>query len=354
MDIAENFEILEKLPMSHEYLKLDVMIIGAGMSGLMAAHQLQHAGVRNFRLFDKGKSPGGRLATRRIGSGRFDHGAQFMTAHTSAFQSLLEQWMAAEWIFPWYHNNHVRYAASDGMSRLAKQLAQSIPVSYSSKVEQISHTKDGYRAHVRNQETEQVDEWVSQSVIMTSPLPQTLDLLDKGMISLPEDIRNLLESVQYAPCIGLLLLLRHPIDWVNGHLYEPIPGLISWVANNQQKGISESTAITIHLNASWSKEHYKDEDDRIFTQLMPALESLFGDDVREQIIEQQIKRWKYAQAHSMIEAPFITVGTDFPLILAGDAFGGSSSSSSKIEHAVLSGQSAGQWIAKQINRTDGG
>ena len=340
--------------MSNKHLNLDVMIIGAGMSGLMAANQLQHAGIRNFRMFDKGKSPGGRLATRRIGSGRFDHGAQFMTAHTSSFQALINDWLASEWIFPWYHNNHARYAASDGMSRLAKQLAQSIPASYSCKVEQISQTNDGYRTHVRNLETDQVDEWVSRGVILTAPLPQTLDLLDKGMISLPEDIRKLLESVKYAPCIGLLLLLRDPIDWVDGHLYEPIPGLISWVANNQQKGISEATAITIHLSAGWSREHYQDEDERIFMQLMPALDNLFGENVRAQIIEQQVKRWKYAQAYSMIEAPFISVGTDFPLVLAGDAFGGSSSSSSKIEHAVLSGQSAGQWLAKQMIRFDGG
>ncbi len=54
------------------------VIIGAGVSGLIAARTLQASGVR-VKVLDKGRGVGGRLATRRSGVGVFDHGAQFFT-----------------------------------------------------------------------------------------------------------------------------------------------------------------------------------------------------------------------------------------------------------------------------------
>jgi len=52
-----------------------VVVIGAGLAGLMSAQQLQESG-HDVVVLDKGKSPGGRLATRRIGDATLDHGAQ--------------------------------------------------------------------------------------------------------------------------------------------------------------------------------------------------------------------------------------------------------------------------------------
>ncbi|HMQ53993.1 MAG TPA: FAD-dependent oxidoreductase, partial [Anaerolineae bacterium] len=53
----------------------DVLVVGAGLSGLMAANLLKAYGFK-VTVLDKGRSVGGRLATRRIGPGRADHGAQ--------------------------------------------------------------------------------------------------------------------------------------------------------------------------------------------------------------------------------------------------------------------------------------
>ena len=51
-----------------------IAIIGAGLSGLTAAHDLkEHA---NVTLYEKSRGVGGRLATRRAEPFSFDHGAQ--------------------------------------------------------------------------------------------------------------------------------------------------------------------------------------------------------------------------------------------------------------------------------------
>ncbi|MEK9837584.1 MAG: FAD-dependent oxidoreductase, partial [Ilumatobacter sp.] len=56
----------------------DVLVIGAGLAGLAAARRMTAAGL-TVRLLDKGRSVGGRLATRRMSGAVVDHGAQFFT-----------------------------------------------------------------------------------------------------------------------------------------------------------------------------------------------------------------------------------------------------------------------------------
>ena len=60
------------------------VVVGAGLSGLVAAQTLQQDG-HEVLVLDKGRSVGGRLATRRIGNATFDHGAQFFTVRNNAF-----------------------------------------------------------------------------------------------------------------------------------------------------------------------------------------------------------------------------------------------------------------------------
>ncbi|TGN44114.1 FAD-dependent oxidoreductase, partial [Paracoccus liaowanqingii] len=65
--------------------RIRVAIIGAGLAGLTCAGRLAQAGL-SVTLFDKGRGPGGRLATRRADDGlRFDHGALWLAARDPGF-----------------------------------------------------------------------------------------------------------------------------------------------------------------------------------------------------------------------------------------------------------------------------
>ena len=72
--------------------KSEIIIIGAGVSGLMCATRLTQAGV-DVRLIDKGRRVGGRMSTRHFEGGVFDHGAQFFSAKSSAFQPYVSSWV---------------------------------------------------------------------------------------------------------------------------------------------------------------------------------------------------------------------------------------------------------------------
>lgn len=67
------------------------LVVGAGLAGLVAAQRLAAAGIR-VTVFDKGRGPGGRMATRREGDACWDHGAQFFTARDPRFAEMVARW----------------------------------------------------------------------------------------------------------------------------------------------------------------------------------------------------------------------------------------------------------------------
>ncbi len=101
----------------------DVLIIGAGMSGMAAASELSRAGLR-VMVVDKGRAVGGRMASRRIGEAVFDHGAQFITARSDRFSHRMQEWCAQGAVREWCRgfsaeaNGHPRWRGNPDMTAL--------------------------------------------------------------------------------------------------------------------------------------------------------------------------------------------------------------------------------------------
>lgn len=321
----------------------DVLIIGAGISGLTAAQKVQELSDSKVLLLDKGRSPGGRFATRRIGSGTFDHGAQFLSASSRECQILLQDWQERSWIRPWFEENAVRFMADKGMNGLAKRVAEGLRVECEVEVERIVDHGEYYAAEGLNKKTNEPFTLKARSLFMTCPLPQTLKLLDAGNVQLKAVQRNELERVKYVPCLAVLM---EP-SGESGLSYkkEPVPGVISWMADNRAKGISETGALTVHMDSEWSSQHYNLPDEEILSQAIPAIRTALGDE--PDMLSFQVKRWRYAQATQQIERPFLNVGENKPLLIGGDACkGDSKSSASKAEHAIRSGLAAGMFLSR--------
>lgn len=326
--------------------QVETLIIGAGISGLVTGGVLQGNKQGSLQILDKGRSPGGRLATRRIGQGTFDHGAQFITTKSDSFIELAGHWQTKGWIQPWFVEHHTRYMATGGMSQLAKKLAHPLPIAYNYEVNRVYSDGECYIAEGINTATSEHFALRAQSLVMTCPLPQALKLLDAGNYPIADEQSTLLKSVTYSPCLAILLQLDQGKSLPSGHLREPVSGVISWMADNHQKGISPAGAWTIHMDATWSERHYKDSDDEIMQLVLPYIQEAAGFAIP--IIDAQVKRWRYAQAHHLLPHAFLDIGIHGPLLLAGDAFAGDSeqhTSSSKVEHAVLSGLQAGLYLS---------
>ena len=303
-------------------------IVGAGLSGLVAGLTFTAAG-HDVVILDKGRGVGGRLATRRIGHGVFDHGAQFFTVRDSEFAAMVDEWLAAgiarEWCrgFGAEQDGYPRYVGNKGMTDIAKYLARDLDIRTSSLVFSVLANENGSWSTT----LDTGESFESDCVLLTAPIAQSFGFAFIGGVELPEDLR----SIDYDRTLALLAVLDSaPAIPSPGALQNP-DGVFSFVGDNFAKGISPVHAVTFHANPAWSLEHWETPHDIAARLLRDAAMPYLGG---AKIVESNFKRWRFAtpqrnwpDRHWMSET-----GT---MALAGDAFAGP-----RMEGAVLSGLSA--------------
>jgi len=310
-----------------------VGIVGGGLAGLMAARSLRERG-HEVVLFDKGRSPGGRLATRRIAGAVLDHGAQFFTVRSDAFEALVGAWRAEglvrEWCRGFGHppDGHPRYMVEGGMNALAKHLAADLDVRTETLVFAVRPNPAGGPAgwHIV------IDDGtveVVHAAVVTCPLAQSFSLLIDSGIELP----TVLRSTEYDRTLALLAVL-------GGRPAVPDPGGVqnadatfSFIADNQVKCVSPMPAVTFHANAEWSLAWWDRPLDETHAALRALADPWLGG---KAIVESQVKRWRFATPKTIWPDPcWVAEGAPAPLVLAGDAFAGP-----RVEGAALSGLAA--------------
>ena len=321
---------------------MKVCIVGAGLAGLMAAGRLRDVG-HEVVLFDKGRSPGGRLATRRMAGARLDHGAQFFTVRSPEFRTHVDRWMADGVVFEWCRgfdgrtDGFPRYAAHGGMNALAKHLAHGLDVRCDSLVFSLHRASDASDGTGWEVKLDDGTGWevklddgtsiTSDALIVTCPLPQTFSLLVSSGVTMPEE----LSRTSYDKTLGLLALLDGPSA-------VPTPGgvqgesIFTFIADNQAKGISDAPAITLHAGPAWSDEHWDDDPVVAHDALMALAAPWIGE---ARVIDSQLKRWRFATPRQIWPDPHWSPDDAPTLVVAGDAFAGP-----KMEGAALSGLSA--------------
>ncbi|NJL92341.1 MAG: NAD(P)-binding protein [Anaerolineae bacterium] len=321
-----------------------VLIIGAGMSGLIAARHLHQAG-RRVLVLDKGRGVGGRMATRRIQAARFDHGAQYFTARDATFASMITAWQAQGVVHKWAEGfvtpsgelkktGEARYRGRDGMTSILKHLAEGLDVRLNTRVTQVEPLAEGWQVT-----SEDGQRFEASALVITAPIPQTLALLDAGSFALPPEARLILEKIDYAPCFAVLALLERPAQipapggvWLSG---EPV----AWLSDNQQKGISDAPGVTIHGGPVFSRLHLEDDRQRVGKLLIDAALPYIG----APIVAYEVHLWRYSLPEQVYPARTLALRSPAPLLLAGDAFAGP-----RVEGAALSGLAAAQQLVEML------
>ncbi len=312
----------------------DTIIVGAGLSALIAARRLTDEG-QDVILLEKSQGPGGRLATRWVdvpqGRAVMDHGAQFFTVRSPELARLIKDWP----VHVWHHgpstarsvlddpstavpggDGHPRYVGDDGMNGIAKHLAQGLDVRRGVRVSAVVGVQGGWQVA-----SEHGSSLYAKRVLITAPVPQTLEMLPAGTVD--GDVA----AVAYEPCIGLLVATDVAPRRTAVQLEE---GPVRYIADNQSKGISEAPSVTVHAHGDWSAAHYDHEDADLVDTLWVMVRPWVAPATTGHM---QIKRWRYATP-TVLHADR-AVSPAHGLVLAGDAFGGA-----KVEGAALSGLAA--------------
>lgn len=180
------------------------LIIGGGITGLIAGTQLQRQGIA-VTILDKGRGIGGRLATRRlqhptVGEGIFDYGMQFFAVRDRRFQTWVEDWLqhgiVVEWSRQLSRSGQPSYRGTESNRSIAKHLAKNLDVHNQQRVIKVQWQADHWLAHTQDGST-----FTAQSLLITAPIPQAVELLEKSAIAIPPEPKQRLEQVRYWRCI---------------------------------------------------------------------------------------------------------------------------------------------------------
>ena len=344
--------------------KTACIIVGGGITGLITATILQRQGI-SVTILDKGRGIGGRMATRRVShkdsiEGVFDYGTQYFSVEDAKFQAWVDDWLERGVIKEWsqgfpkaFHKdivplgytasyNHFAYGETDllprycgvnGIRGIAKHLAADLDVHTSCKVVKINYDKQWVV------EVEDGEQYISEMLLLTPPVPQSLDLLDASLIVLPLDVRFALENITYESSISVLALLEKPSEIPTpGGLVLENSDLV-WLADNYQKDISPNGyAVTLQSTASFSEYYWDSDEAEIAYKLLTAA----ADYLNSAVIKYQVHRWRYSYPKTFHSQPNLAL-SEIPLILAGDGF-----VAPNIEGAVLSGIATGELISKRF------
>ena len=298
---------------------MKIIIIGAGVAGLSAARILTQKGYQ-VTVLDKGRGVGGRMSTRTIENAKVDHGAQYFSVKTPEFQAFISELQLENIASEWYlaQRDNVRYMGAKGMNTIPKKMASSLDILLNEKVILIENN---------TVKTESGNVYDFDNLVITIPIPQVIDLFQNSKISFSEDDNTVITQIEYQPCIAVMAVLKEPTDIVSGGIIlENQP--VAWIADNFQKGITETPTATVHASAAYSVERFDDDLQEVAKDMLSSVNQYVKS---ENILSFQTHRWKFSNATKRFEKPFYQIENK-NIFLGGDGFG-----MGNVEGAFLSG-----------------
>jgi len=294
------------------------------MAGLAAGRRLHDSGWRVIVL-DKGRVPGGRMATKTFDDGRFDYGAQFFTLREQALAELASPWIGAGLAGPWGER---RFRAKDGMRALMETMAAGLDVRCGVRVTRVAERAGGWIA-----ELETGDQLAAATALLTAPVPQSLTLLEQGGVVLNDLDWALLERATYWKSLTILTRIDGEIRLGPAGFAEPRDGVLAWLADNHAKGVSAVPGcLTIHAEHAFSDAHWDDSASVVAPEILAAAAPFYAGRVRSYFLH----RWRYAEPAVQLPALYHGIGR---LAFAGDVFGGP-----RVGGAAASGLAAADYL----------
>lgn len=322
-----------------------IAIIGAGSSGLAAAHVLQDAGDM-VTVFEKSRGVGGRAATRRHEGFIYDHGAQYIKGESNSISNtfITERFRAPDllnitqpvWIFD--SANHIqegdlqqnaapKWTYRSGLTTLAKRMAEGLTIHFNTRIGQIHQLARGWRLVDSTNQT--AGEY--EQLLITLPAPQAVELLQASQLetSLQAAAIKALSVAHYNPLISVMLgyqptpRKRPYYALVNTDKAHPI----SWLAWEHEKDaarVPQGCGLLIaQMAPQYSRDHWKQADVQSVIQDVATQVATLIDEPLPNPIFTDIQHWLYALPTTRADADTLNKQTlPHALAFCGDAFVG--------------------------------
>jgi renalase len=378
----------------------DVVVVGAGLSGLVAARQLTQAGL-NVVVVEKSRGLGGRLATRRVEGAVVDHGCRYFAESPTNpspliaelhSQGLLQPWTPAQFALDAASQlqrlNHgfdsgsgiplsskaesaaetAYYVCPQGMTTIAKTLAQGLTIQRQCRVIQLSRDGNAWvvQAEVVGDKSGEGAQpstpmmFNARSVLLAVPAPQALAIVTPTLAELPSitDLTEALQKVEYEPVITVMAgyndaQVENLHGLVSGNqgwmVFGNSTGPLRWVGLDSSKhpGVTPQVVV-LHSSATFARD-YLDTDDLKDAGLQLLQAAANGIDSRlDAPAWMQVHRWRYGFVHTPSQSGILCYPTDLPLVCCGDWRG-----SHNVGTAFKTGQQAATTLYQSLYSGNG-
>ncbi|WP_106751581.1 NAD(P)/FAD-dependent oxidoreductase [Pannonibacter carbonis] len=310
-----------------------IAIIGAGMAGLAAALRLDAAGYA-CRIFEKSRGVGGRLATRRAGDFRFDHGAQFFTARGTSFRKAIAKWSGDGFVAPWFEDSYVGVPA---IGAPVRAMANRFEVVLETQITSLQSVEGGWLLH---DAVGMVHDCAGQpfaGAVLAVPAPQAIPLAESAGASFPG-----LQEVRYAPCWTLMAAFEETLPGPDRYSFPEGP--LSWLARNSAKPGRDPVpeAWVIHASPAWSRQHLELSADEVAPLLWQEARSVLATQAEPGFMAAH--RWRYARVEQTAPQPFVW-DADLRIGACGDWGLGP-----RVEAAFDSGEGLGRIMVSSLSQ----
>jgi hypothetical protein len=328
---------LEKTYIRAAERPLRVAIVGAGLSGLIAARILKNHG-HSVQIFEKTGEPGGRISSVRHGGATFDTGAQYFTVRDNTFRKLMKRLIKKGLVQQWNvdirvlgrsvpsgkRNPPVRYVGTPTMSAVPKHLASSLEIFFDTHVTGVERSGKRWLIHAGEKNVE----GRFDVILISVPPPQARSLI----ASIPS-LHEKSISVGFTPCWAVTIVFTKKIALeFDAAFIHGSP--VSWAARNSSKpSRTSSEAWVLHGNPDWSHTHIRAKSEFVVETLLRSFLHASGCSYENPVSSQAVL-WTYAKATSPISTKCLWDAS----VMAGLL--GDWCSMSRVEGAFLSGAAA--------------
>ncbi len=272
--------------------KTDTLIIGAGICGLHLGNKL----LTPSMILEKSQGLGGRIANRRIQDLGFDHGAPYLKD-----DPLLKNLFQEQHLLQDIQEHGEGIFLKNSMTKLPKKMANDLLIKKSTKAELIYKSNQCWTVLTENKV-----EFFGKSLVLTAPLPQSLELLSRSQIQYPQE----LNLISYTKALMALVILKGNTkpDLVYS---EPIHSVLSM--NDRDL---HPRGFVVRGTPEFSEKFFNEKDDVALEQLILCFKKGFSTNI--EIEYQELKKWRYVNPLSPLPCPYIEVAPG--LFITGDAF----------------------------------
>ena len=230
-------------------------VVGSGISGATIANLLSKR--YSVDLFDKARSPGGRSSFKRLDKVKgFDHGTQYISPKSPAFQKFIKALIKKKILKNWNgkhlflnqnkkeKKNHTKIIGCKGNNDISKYLLKNINCYFQSEVKKIDYKKKKWNLTFADGQKKNYEK-----IILTCPFPQ-LSKLCKKFIKNP----FINKKVKMDANITVMIIIKKTNKNISSYFFND--KILGWAAKENSKNRFKSNLDlwTLQSTYKWANK----------------------------------------------------------------------------------------------------